>query len=197
MRQMIALVILLMSAAVFASPLSAQTGLQVRPLSYEATLERNQPQDGVVDVSNPSDEPVTVRVSVKGFRNGAEGLEFYDDQQLASGIQLDQDRIDLEGKGAYRLVFQADPSKLPTGDVRAAILFTTANEGEMVAQQVSVGTLLLITNGRVATATTTVRGDDGQLTRWVFGAIVLLLLAGLGLAVWNRRRKLLVFSKRP
>lgn len=181
---------------VFSPSALAQTGLQVRPLSYEATLQAGQPQQGVVDVSNPSDQPVTVRVSVKRFSREGDGLQFHDDRQLASGIQLDQDTIELDAKSAYRLVFQADPGKLPAGDIRAAVLFTTYSDGDMVAQQVSVGTLLQLTNSETTEARYTDSDHSAMITRLVFGAIAVAIVVGVVAWLVMRRRKSLAFTKR-
>ena len=190
------IVVLALIGLVVASPMAAAAdkGLQIRPLSYTTTLQPGERQQGVVDIANPSDQPITITVSVKGFRQGSDGVEFYDDQHLASGIKLDHDRLSLGGKEAYRLVFEADATKLPSGEVRAAVLFTTVSESEMLAQQVSMGTLLLIDNQQPATAVPMAH-DLGVFARYVLVGASLGLLLALGVEAWRRRHKKLALKR--
>ena len=169
-------------------------GLQVRPLSYSTELQEGEVKQGVVDIANPSDEPVEVSVSVKGFRQGDDGLEFYDDPQLARGISLDHQELSLEGKDAYRLVFEAASSQLPAGEVKAAVIFTTQNESEMVGQNVSVGSLLMINNQKAATVTPV--NDESKITQIVFVVLGAILLLAIVFIIWRDRRKKVVFKQR-
>ena len=125
-------------------------GIKIAPLEYKTTLRDGERKQGVVDVSNPSEQAVDVSVSVRAFRqiddNG--GLEFYSDTAIENGIQPELTSIRLEPKDAVRLTFSVDGKTLPEGDVFAAIMFTTipALPQNGVGQQVRVGTLLSLEN---------------------------------------------------
>lgn len=174
---------------------SANRGLQVRPLSYETVLQPDERQQGVVDVSNPSDEPVTVSVSVKGFRQTEDGLEFYNDPQIAAGIRLDYNSLTLQGKEAYRLVFEVNAAKLPPGEVHAAVLFTTTSkDDEMVAQQVSVGTLLVIDNKTIVP--TPVDESGAEIANYILAGAAIGLIVAAVVEVWRRLSKKLVLKRR-
>ncbi len=131
------------------APTHASTGLKIQPLEYTAQLEKGQRQRGVVDISNPYDEVVQVELSVRAVRqisNDGE-LEFYNDEAITKGVKLDHQSINLEPKGAYRLVFELDASKLPNGDSVAAIFAQTVVEAGSIGGVAQVGSLLFITNG--------------------------------------------------
>lgn len=179
---------------VTAAEVGAETGLQVRPLQYESTISTADLQQGVVDVANPSDEPVDVEVMVQGYRQSDSGLEFYDDERLQAAVKLDQQSISLAGQDAYRLVFEVDPQLLPSGEVRAAIMFTTisADEGT-VAQRVSVGTLLQLNN---QLAVNSEGGDTSSVVRWLVSGAVSAILIAFGYMAGRNHRSRIKSAKR-
>lgn len=127
-------------------------GLKLAPLEYRTTLKSGEKQKGFVDVSNPTKEAFRVTVSTQAFRqiddNGS--LEFFDDERVSSGILLDLDEFDLGPREAVRMYFVLDGTRLPPGDVFAAIFMTTTPEkyqGSGVGQSVRLGTLLSVING--------------------------------------------------
>ena len=134
----------------FAVPCKAMA-LQIQPTQYKAALKSGERQRGFVDVGNPTSQTVTVNFSVQAFRqiDDKGSLQFYDDEQVRAGIQLDLSSVDLAPGEAVRLYFLADGSKLPSGDVFAAIFATTQPpDGQAgVSPAVRVGALLSITNG--------------------------------------------------
>ena len=130
--------------------------LQVAPLQYTDNLNSNTVRTGFIDVSNPTDAPIHLSSSVKGFRQtGTNGdLQFYDDPDLTSGIKVDLTSFDLGPREAVRVLFSVDPTKLPRGGVYAAIFFRTSptnqastSSDSFVVQSANVGTLLILTNG--------------------------------------------------
>lgn len=126
-------------------------GLQIRPLLYKETLKAGEAKKGFVDVSNASDSPVIVDLSVEGFKqvNNSGDLQFFPSQAIAGGVLLDLKKVSLGPKEAVRVYFLIDNKKLPAGDVLAAIFATTqpADQGAGIATAARVGTLLVINNG--------------------------------------------------
>lgn len=130
---------------------ASATSLKVAPLEYRTTLSKGEKQKGYIDISNPSSASVKVRVSVQAFRyiDDKPTLEFYDNEQLSAGVRTDLSSFVLQSRQALRMYFQINGLKLPSGDVYAAIFFTTEPTKQVsgVSQQVKVGTLLSIVNG--------------------------------------------------
>lgn len=135
----------------FLDTTAAAQGLKIAPLEYRTNIAKGDRQKGYIDISNPTDKKVTVATSVQAFRqiDNQGTLQFYDDDQVASGVLLDLDDFELGPKEAVRMYFLLDSTKLPTGDVFAAIFFTTqtAGNGAGVGQAVKLGTVLSIVNG--------------------------------------------------
>jgi hypothetical protein len=75
-------------------------------------------------------------------------LQFYDDEQVSSGVKLEVSTADLGPREALRLFFTINSNTLPEGDVYAAIFLTTDPKQPRngVGQLVRVGTLLSIVN---------------------------------------------------
>lgn len=125
-------------------------GLKVAPLQYKATLTEGERKQGVVDVSNPSSQAVTVNVSVQAFKqtdnNG--GLQFYNDQKISNAIRPELETLELGPREAIRLAFTIDGTTLPDGDIFAAIFLSTepVTPQNGVGQLVRVGTLLSLVN---------------------------------------------------
>ncbi len=125
-------------------------GLQIAPLEYaDVTLQKAEVKKGFVDVSNPTAESVSIAMDVQAFRqiDNQGGLEFYRNEAVAAGVQLDLQTLQLGPREAMRVYFLLDGSKLPTGDVFAAIMariVPAPSSGSI--QTVQVGTLLLIQN---------------------------------------------------
>ena len=136
-------------ALIGGSSVFADTSLQLQPLEYRESLKKGESKKGFIDVTNPLSVPTDVSFHVQGFRqiNDKGELTFYTDPQLSSAIQLDYNDAQIPAKKTLRLYFIIDGSKLPTGDVFAAIFAknTVAVIGDAVPS-VQIGTLLLITN---------------------------------------------------
>lgn len=132
------------------SPVGA-VSLKIAPLRYETTLTQGEKQKGYVDISNPNSEPIMLKFSVQAFRqiNDEGGIEFYDSKSVSSGILLDLESTDLGPREVLRLYFLIDSTKLPAGEVFAAILAHTVPDDNVgTAQAIRVGTILEITNGQ-------------------------------------------------
>lgn len=125
-------------------------GLKIAPLEYKATLKEGEKQQGFVDVSNPSAQPVAVMVSVQAFKQIDDdgGLQFFDDKRVADGIRPDIQTLDLGPREAARVFFTIDGTVLPEGDVYGALFFTTDPKQPRngVGQLVRVGTILSLVN---------------------------------------------------
>lgn len=136
-------------ALIVDSPASADTSLQLRPLEYRESLKKGEIKKGFLDITNPLSVPSDVSLTVQGFRqvNSNGELSFYDDEQIRSGIMLDYSDVQIPAKKTLRLYFIIDGSKLPTGDVFAAIFAqNTFGSASGAAPSVRLGTLLLIEN---------------------------------------------------
>ncbi|HEV7951941.1 MAG TPA: hypothetical protein VGO98_01055 [Candidatus Saccharimonadales bacterium] len=132
------------------APVHAQPSLKVQPLQYEESLEKGERKKGFIDVTNPLTQVVKVNFSVEGFRqiDNKGNLAFYQDEQLSEAIQLDYYQFEIPANKTLRLYFIADGTKLPSGDVFAAIFARTANEiSSGASPSVRVGTLLILSNG--------------------------------------------------
>ena len=125
-------------------------GLKIAPLEYRTTLKKDERQRGFIDVSNPSAQAVRVTSSVQAFRQIDDdgGLRFYDDARIEAGIRPELGSFTLGPREAIRVYFTVDGSKLPEGDIFAAVFFSTAPSQPRngVGQTVRVGTLLSIVN---------------------------------------------------
>lgn len=126
----------------------AEPALGVQPLQYVDALKKGERKKAFIDISNPSMQPVTVRLKAQAFKqvDGKGTLSFYDDQKITDGIQLDYQEAEIPAKKALRLYFVVDGTKLPTGDVFAAIFAQTKPDRGAGAPAVRVGTLLILTN---------------------------------------------------
>ena len=169
----------MLAALVFFSPAAqATSSLKVQPLSYETQLQKGERKTGYIDISNPSAKNVTVVSSVQAFRQiDDEGsLEFYDSEAVLGGITPDLKSFTLGPKEAQRMVFELDGTKLPEGDVFAALFFTLKPaEGEMLTQAVRIGTLFIIENGTLASRkaeVTNLQADFLQVGSFVTGKYV-------------------------
>jgi len=133
------------------TPSVSALSLKVAPLSYDVTLKKGEKLKGVIDISNPTGEKVRVKTSAQAFRqvDDTGSLQFFDHEQVSAGVQLDLDEFELGPREAIRMYFQLDSTKLPSGDVFAAIFFTTEPDKPKtgVGQSVRLGTLLNIVNG--------------------------------------------------
>jgi hypothetical protein len=130
------------------TPVYADASLRVQPLQYQESLQKGERKKGFIDVSNPMSQAVKVKFTVEGFRqiDNTGNLAFYPDEQLRQGIQLDYDAFEIPAKKSLRLYFVVDGTKLPTGDVFAAIFAQTIAEAGSASPSVRIGSLLLLTN---------------------------------------------------
>lgn len=144
--------------------------LKMQPLIYKDTLAQGEKKKGFVDISNPSSSKVRLKTSIQSFRQTDDqgSLQFYDDKQVAAGITPDVDEFELGPREAIRMYFLIDGTKLPSGDVFAA-LFVTVVPGQEIGATSSVrlGTLFSLTNGTPGER----HGEitDLQVPFWQFG----------------------------
>lgn len=124
--------------------------LSISPLRYDAALAAGEVKKGFVDITNPTAAGVTVSLKALAFRQVDDqgALEFYDDEAITNGLRLDYSEVDIGPRQTLHLAFLLDGTKLPAGDVFAA-LFATLKTGESGAAQqaLRVGTLFVISNG--------------------------------------------------
>lgn len=132
-------------------PVSAADSLQVRPLLYQETIEKNQAKRGAIDIANGSEIDAEYSLSVRLFRQASNdgSLEFYDNPDVTDGIQLDITEVALKSKEVARVTFGVDGAKLPEGDIFAVIFVTTkhATTPHAIVPAAQVGTLLILQNG--------------------------------------------------
>lgn len=152
MSKRLASLLFLMLFAAFGTAVPASAlGLKVAPLEYNVSLKKGEKQKGFIDLSNPAGVTVHVKTSVQAFRQTDDrgSLTFFDDEQVSAGVTLDLEEFELGPHEAVRMYFQVDGTKLPQGDVFAAIFFTTqpTRQGTGVTELLRLGTILSITNG--------------------------------------------------
>ena len=131
-------------------PVAAEGSLQVQPLQNEASLQKGERKKGFIDVTNPRPVDAKVKFSVAGFKqvDTTGNLSFYDSEQLRAGIGLDYEVYTIPAHKTLRLFYIIDGTKLPTGDVFAAIFAQTINESTgSASSSVRIGSLLILTNG--------------------------------------------------
>lgn len=127
-----------------------QPALRIQPLQHTDTLAPGERKQGYVDIANVQPQAIDVDLSVQGFRQTDDKgtLVFFDDPRLAQGIQLDLHNAQIPARKTLRLFFVADGTKLPTGDVFAAIFArVTSGVAKGSAPSVRLGSLLILTNG--------------------------------------------------
>lgn len=133
----------------YSTEATAINSLKIQPLSYDIVLKKGEIQKGFVDISNPTDQKLEVETSVAAFRqiDDMGNIEFFEAEEIAAGVRADFDKLTLRPQQAMRMVFQVDGAKLPTGDVFAALFFTTTakSQGD-ITQNIRVGTILTIEN---------------------------------------------------
>lgn len=127
----------------------AEPTLGLQPLQYTETLKKGERRKAFIDVTNPSSQATTVRFTVQAFKqiDDKGTLSFYDDEKIKSGVLLDYSEIEIPAKKTLRLYFIVDGTKLPTGDVFAAIFAQTKPIETANIPAVRIGTLLMLTNG--------------------------------------------------
>ena len=134
----------------WAKPAAADS-LSIAPLEYTATLKQGSTEKGHVDIVNPSAQQVHIQLHVSAFRqiNNQGGLQFYDDSTITNGVKLDLTDVELGPHEGVRVYFLLDSSKLPSGDVFAAIFATTVSPNKLIESipAAQVGSLLLLENG--------------------------------------------------
>ena len=140
--------------------------LRVQPLSFQETLTKGEKKKGFIDITNPSAQTIRLETSVEAFRQTDDqgGLQFYKDEQISAGIIPDLKEFTLKAGETMRLMFLVDGSKLPQGDVFAALTATnTPDQKGNMAQAVRVGTLLILTNGTPGARQAAVTSLDASL----------------------------------
>ncbi len=123
--------------------------IRIQPLKVQSSLKKGEVKKGFVDITNPTASAVTVKLYVNGFRqiNDKGDLEFFDSEQLQKGLTLDLSEFTLGSYQTLRLFYTADGTKLPMGDVFAAIFAQTEPTQKVGAKTaLRVGTLVMITN---------------------------------------------------
>lgn len=149
-RLLAGLVVLGSGWLLLGSDMAAASSLRVAPLSFEATLAAGEKKKGFVDFTNPESGNVKVSLRVQAFRqiDDTGRLEFFDSEQVAAGITLDYTEAELGPRETLHLAFLLDGTKLPAGDVFAAIFASAQPPSASGSQQVvRVGSLLSIVNG--------------------------------------------------
>jgi hypothetical protein len=142
---------LMIASTFFMQQSVSAISLKVAPLEYRTSLKQGEKKKGFIDISNPTDEKLVVKTSAQAFRqiDDQGTIEFYDDEEISAGFQLDLDDFELGPKEAVRMYFQLDSTKLPSGDVYGAIFFTTTPTKPTagVGQAIKLGTVLSVVNG--------------------------------------------------
>jgi len=151
-RSVVVLIIAVSVALITNVETTYASSLKVAPDSFTAKLKSGEKQKGFIDISNPTEDTVVVKTNVEAFRqiDNKGSLEFYDDDQLEKGVQLDLKQFKLGPHDMIRMYFLLDGKKLPSGDVFGAVFFTASQSDKIasgVNQAVRVGTLLSIVNG--------------------------------------------------
>lgn len=150
-RAAVIVVLVAVAASLALRPLpAAADGLSIGPLKYQTTLKPGQTKKGFVDIQNQSASSVEVHLKAQAFKqiNDQGGLQFYDSEAVSAGVKLDLDDITIPPRAGAHVYFLLDGTKLPSGDVFAAILAsTTGKEHAVTVPSVQVGTLLLVENG--------------------------------------------------
>lgn len=179
MKKLLLSLATLLVATLFVIPVGAASkpdifGLKLAPLEVRTELKKGQKKKGFVEISNPTNKTVNVTSSVRAFKqtdnNGT--LNFYRDEQLESGVKIDLDEFELPPWSAARVYYILDGTKLPSGDVFAAIFFATSRQRDDVLSiqpSVRVGTLLSIINGTPSSHSATVTKIDVPMFQ--FGGI--------------------------
>ena len=77
-----------LASLIFLAQPAHAVSLKITPLRYQTTLQRGEKQKGYVDVSNPTNETLTLGFEVAGFRqiNDTGGVEFYHDDAISAGV---------------------------------------------------------------------------------------------------------------
>lgn len=151
MKKIVVLMLITVIAAVVSSTHVDATSLKMQPLLYNDSIQKGEKKKGYVDISNPTGQTIQLQTSVQAFRqtdnNGS--LQFYDNEQVSAGIIPDLSNFTIGPREAIRMYFLIDGSKLPEGDVFAAIFVSTKGEQEArgIAEVVRLGTILTIVNG--------------------------------------------------
>lgn len=128
---------------------AGQTSLKIQPLEYRETLGEGEKKKGFIDISNPTNQKLHLKVQVNAFRqiNNRGEITFYDDDRIEQGIKTDFDEFELAPRQVLRMVFLVDGTKLPHGNIFAVIFFATQADGiTQAAQQLRLGTILSLTN---------------------------------------------------
>ena len=149
-RLLAGFVVLTIGWLLLGSDMAAASSLRVAPLSFETTLAAGEKKKGFVDFTNPESGNVKVSLRVQAFRqiDDTGRLEFFDSEQVAAGITLDYNEAELGPRETLHLAFLLDGTKLPAGDVFAAIFASAQPPSARGSQQVvRVGSLLSIVNG--------------------------------------------------
>lgn len=150
MRWSIVATVLALAFVAVWSRSAAADGLSIGPLEYKTSLKAGEVKKGFVEVQNQSGQPVEVHLKARAFKqvNDQGGLQFYDAEAISDGIKLDLNDVTIPPHAGVHVYFLLDGSKLPSGDVFAAILAsTTGNDQAVTVPSVQVGTLLLVENG--------------------------------------------------
>lgn len=130
----------------------AETSLEVRPLLVQSVLGSGEKQRGAIDLTNPTRNVLELRLDVQGFSqiDNQGTLSFFDSEQLRAAIKLDYETVAIPAGKTLRLFYLIDSTKLPQGDVFAAIFATAVEGSTQTSPSVRVGTLLVLTNGTPA-----------------------------------------------
>jgi hypothetical protein len=148
-RWLIGLIVIAGMTLASAPAVGAESTLGLQPLQYTETLQKGERKQAYIDVTNPSSQPATVQFSVQAFKqiDDKGTLSFYDDSRISDGVLLDYQEKEIPANKTLRLFFVVDGTRLPTGDIFAAIFARTKPDEKGMSPSVRIGTLLLLTNG--------------------------------------------------
>lgn len=149
-RLVVAIGLMLVLQGAMTARATDQPALQIQPLQHVDQLAKGERKRGFVDITNVQAQAIDVELSVQGFRqtDNSGTLVFFDDERLSRGIQLDLYDARIPAHKTLRLYFVADSTRLPSGDVFAAIFARiTGQAGKGSDTSVRLGSLLMLTNG--------------------------------------------------
>jgi hypothetical protein len=135
--------------SIYIAPPVHADSVRISPLQYQTELKKGEKKKGFVDVSNPSNESVNVKLYVNGFSqtDNQGNLTFFTSEQMSKGLLLDYDSASIGAHQTLRLYFLADGTKLPAGDL-FGVIFAETQSADQPGTNITarVGTLVEIIN---------------------------------------------------
>lgn len=147
---------LLLAIAVFSGAVSAaqaQVSVSLFPVSFRYDIPRGSSQTGVITVTNPSDEPLSMSVEIENFTGGDGGtVEYAPDGAkfgLLSWITIDKAPFELNPGQKKEISFTVNvPDNAEVGGHYGAILFRAGGGGSDTGSSIGisgrVGSIILV-----------------------------------------------------